>query len=147
VTEWGAWVKREDQLYTRHNEVPVYEERDGRLNANFYNHVQVALKRLGKGLRLSIPGLRSLQLILQHDAWILVDSALNDLPVAAWSDFRRTDSSALHLPVLCRIRLYHAYAGMLLQRVLEQMDGELSEALQKSGAHQVVDFRKQDDDQ
>lgn len=141
-------MEREDLFYTRHDEVPVYEERDGSLDANFYNHVQVALKRLGKGLRLSIPGLRSLQLILQHDAWILVDSALNDLPVAAWSDFRRTESSALHLPVLCRIRLYHAYAGMLLERVLDQMDGELCEALQKSsGSHQVVDIRKQDDEQ
>ncbi len=132
--------------YTRHVEVPVYEQREGLLNATFYNHVQVALNRLGGPLRMAIPGLRTLDLILQRDAWIVVDRALNDLPVAAWSHFHRAESSALHVPVECRIRLYHANAGMILQRVLEQMEGKLTEALQsENGKHSVISFHKRDE--
>lgn len=140
-------MKREDRPYTRHDEVPVYEQRDGVLDANFYNHVQVALHRLGAHLRMAIPGLRTLDLILQRDAWIVVDHALNDLPVAAWSHFHRVESSALHVPVACRIRLYHANAGMILQRVLEQMEGKLSDALKsENGKHDVVGFRKRSEE-
>lgn len=139
-------MKRESGRYTRHNELPVYDERVNTLNASFYNHVQIALKRLGKGLRLSLPGLRTLELILQEDAWIVVDSGLNDMPVAAWSDFQREEESNLQSPVVCRIRLYHSHGGMILQRVLELMDGELSESLQVSnGSHRVVSFRKHDE--
>ncbi len=139
-------MKKESRPYTRHDEVPVYEQREGLLNATFYNHVQVALNRLGGPLRMAIPGLRTLDLILQRDAWIVVDRALNDLPVAAWSHFHRAESSALHVPVECRIRLYHANAGMILQRVLEQMEGKLTEALQsENGKHSVISFHKRDE--
>ena len=139
-------MKREARPYTRHDEVPVYEQREGVLNATFYNHVQVALNRLGNTLRMAIPGLRTLDLILQRDAWIVVDRAFNDLPVAAWSHFHRAESSALHAPVECRIRLYHANAGMILQRVLEQMEGKLTEALASAnGQHHVLGFRKRDE--
>lgn len=140
-------MKQEDEPYTRHDEVPVYEQREGVLDASFYNHVQVALHRIGAPLRMVIPGLRTLDLILQREAWIVVDRALNDLPVAAWSHFHRAQSSALHLPVACHIRLYHANAGMILQRVLEQMEGKLSEALRsENGKHDVVGFRKRDEE-
>lgn len=140
-------MKREARPYTRHDEVPVYEQREGVLNAAFYNHVQVALNRLSGPLRMAIPGLRTLDLILQRDAWVVVDHALGDLPVAAWSHFHRAESSALHVPVECRIRLYHAHAGMILQRVLEQMEGKLSEALKsENGKHSVLTFHKRDEE-
>lgn len=132
--------------YTRHDEVPVYEQRAGNLDAALYNHVQLALKRLGKNLRLAIPGLKTLDLILQSDGWIVVDRALNDLPVAAWSDFHRADGRALHLPVACRIRLYHAHAGIILQRVLDDMDRWLSEQLSAHiASHTVLDFPRKEE--
>lgn len=124
----------------------MYEQREGLLNASFYNHVQVALNRLGDHLRVPIPGMRTLDLVLQRDAWIVVDRALNDLPVAAWSHFHRAEPRALHVPVACRIRLYHASAGMILQRVLVIMDGELTEALKsENGKHGVIGFHKRDE--
>lgn len=139
-------MRHDDGHYTRHNEVPVYEQREGTLDAAIYNHVQLALKRLGKNLRLVIPGLRTLDLILQGDAWIVVDSALNDIPIAAWSDFDRTRSDALHAPVHCRIRLYHANAGIILQRVLNDMDNWLTEQLGAHTArHSVIEFPKKDE--
>jgi len=134
-------------MYTRHEDVPLYEVCDGRLDANHYNHVQIALNHLGESLRLALPRLRSLELILQRDAWIVVDSALGDVPVIAWSDFETGHRTALHEPVACRIRLYHASADILLERVLEAMElllGEQLENLSPEDGVQVIPFRTSD---
>ncbi len=128
-------------MYTRHDEVPVYEYRDGLLDATHYNHVLVALKRLGESLRLELPRLKTLDLILQRDAWIIVDRAFNDIPIAAWTNFDTERRSALHAPVHCQIRLYHANAGIILKRVLEAMELLLGEQLEEGdGPPRVVDF-------
>jgi hypothetical protein len=138
---WRPRVRKGEQMYTRHDEVPVFEYRDGVLDAVYYNHVQVALNRLGESLRLSLPKLKTLELILQRDAWIIVDRAYNDLPVAAWTNFDVDRRDALHAPVHCQIRLFHANAGMLLKRVLEAMELLLGERLElEDGSHQVIDF-------
>lgn len=138
---WTPQVTRGDGMYTRHDEVPVYEYRDGVLDASYYNHVQVALNRLGESLRLSLPRLMTLDLILQRDAWIIVDRALNDVPIAAWTNFDTERRVALHAPVHCQIRLYHAHAGVILKRVLEAMDLLLGEQLYEGNvAHKVIAF-------
>jgi hypothetical protein len=138
---WRPRVSGGERMYTRHDEVPVFEYRDGVLDAVHYNHVQVALKRLGESLRLSLPKLKTLDLILQRDAWIIVDRAFDDLPVAAWTNFDIDRRTALHAPVHCQIRLYHANAGMLLKRVLEAMELLLGEQLElEDGSHRVIDF-------
>ena len=51
-------------MYTTHEEVPVFEYRDGMINAQHYNLVQTALNRLGDVIRLSIPKLQTMDLIL-----------------------------------------------------------------------------------
>ncbi|MGM0595036.1 MAG: hypothetical protein ACQETD_10910 [Pseudomonadota bacterium] len=127
-------------MYTRHDEVPVFEYRDGVLDALYFNHVQVALNRRGESLRLTLPRLKTLDLILQRDAWIIVDRALNDVPVAAWANFDTGHRDALHTPVRCQIRLYHASAGILLKRVLEAMELLLGEEMELDDSHQVVRF-------
>jgi len=134
-------------MYTRHEEVPVYEIRDGQIDANHYNHVQVALNRLGESLRLSLPRLKTLELILQRDAWVVVDRAFNDVPVLAWSDFKTGHRAALHEPIACRIRLYHASADVIMQRIPEAMElllGEQLENLSPEDGVQVIPFRKTD---
>ncbi|NCF10315.1 MAG: hypothetical protein GWP66_06505 [Gammaproteobacteria bacterium] len=73
--------------YTRHEEVPVFEHRPGGLDANRFNRVCLALKRAGGALRFELPTLRHLDLILQEDAWIVVDRDLNDVPLVAWTAF------------------------------------------------------------
>ena len=132
-------------MYTRHEEVPVYEIRKGELEANHYNRVQTAHKRLGKDLRLEIPGLRTLDLLLQPEAWIVVDRALNDIPIIAWSHFETEHRTSLHLPVRCRIRLYHANAGIILQRVIEAMELLLGERLDDGSGSEmagIIPFRR-----
>jgi hypothetical protein len=134
--------------YTRHDEVPVFEYRDGQINATHFNHVQFALKRRGGSIRLSIPRLRHLDLILQKDAWIIVDRVLNDVPVAAWTEFVTRHRDNLHEPVKCRIRLFHANAGMILERTLEAMElllGEELAAYLPEDSSQVLSFNKDHD--
>lgn len=142
---WTPQVTRGDGMYTRHDEVPVYAYRDGVLDALYYNHVQVALNRLGESLRMGIPGLKTLDLILQRDAWIIVDRAFNDVPIAAWTNFDTQRRTALHAPVHCQIRLFHAHAGAILKRVLEAMEMLLGEQLDEgSGSHHVIDFPRKE---
>lgn len=119
-------------LYTRHDEVPRLSTRPGKVEAIFYNHVQTALKQLGNQIRLRIPKLKHLDLILQKDAWIIVDITLSDYPIAAWTRFETKDRASLHEPIECEIRYFHYAATMILRRTLEAMElmlGELEQEL------------------
>jgi hypothetical protein len=132
-------------MYTRHDEVPVYEYRDGVIVAQHYNTVQTAFKRLGEEIRLSIPKLKTLDLILQHDAWIVVDRAFNDVPVVAWTNFDTERRDALHTPIHCQLRLYHANGGVIIKRVLEAMELLLGERLSEMDSpHTVLRFPHHD---
>ncbi|MCG6975971.1 MAG: hypothetical protein LJE56_06100 [Acidiferrobacterales bacterium] len=131
-------------MYHRHEEVPVYEYRDGEIKALYFNHVQVALKRLGSEIHLPLPRLKTLELILQKDAWIIVDRAFHDIPIAAWTEFKTEQRDDLHKPVKCRIRLYHASADLILDRVLEAMELLLGEELAEQlpdGLSDVIPFQ------
>ncbi len=128
-------------MYSRHDEVPVFEYRDGVIDAPYYNTVQTAFRRLGEEIRFSIPQLKTLDLILQRDAWIVVDRALNDIPVAAWTNFDTARREALHAPVHCQLRLFHASAGVIIKRVLEAMELLLGERLSEmENSHEVLQF-------
>lgn len=120
------------QLYTRHDEILQLSSRPGEVSANYYNHVQKALSRLGDQIRLTIPKLKHLDLIIQKDAWIIVDIVLNDMPVAAWTQFEVKGRSNLHEPIHCEVRFFHYAAFMVLDRTLEAMELMLGEALQQS---------------
>jgi hypothetical protein len=119
-------------LYTRHDEVPQLSSTPGEVSANYYNHVQKALNRLGDQIRLRIPKLKHLDLIIQKDAWIIVDIVLNDVPIAAWTQFEIKGRSSLHEPIQCEVRYFHYAASMILDRTLEAMELMLGEALQQS---------------
>ncbi len=136
----------EADMYRRHEEVPVYEYRDAIIEAHYFNTVQTALRRLGAELSLSIPGLKTLDLILQPDAWIVVDRALYDVPIAAWTEFDTGRRETLHKPVHCQLRLYHVNAGMIIKRVLDSMEQILGERLDalSNGTHGVIGFPSKD---
>ncbi|WP_455204826.1 hypothetical protein [Kaarinaea lacus] len=68
-------------------------------------------------------------MIIEKNACIIVDRVLNDLPVAAWTDFEVGSRDNLHQPIKCRIRLYHANASMILERIIEAMELVLGEQL------------------
>lgn len=134
-------------MYSRLDEVPVYAQRPGSINANYYNHVQLALKHLGQEIRLAVPRLKHLDLILQKNAWVIVDRVLNDIPVVAWTDFEVRQRDNLHEPVRCQIKYYHANASMIMNRTLEAMELMLGEELAEllpDGLSDVIEFRKKD---
>ncbi len=134
-----------EPLYTRHNEVPQLASRKGKVKALYYNHVQTALKLLGPQIRLKIPKLKHLDLIIQKDAWIIVDIVLNDIPVVAWTNFETAQRDNLHEPIQCEIRFFHFAASMVLNRTLEAMELMLGEQLAEllpDDSTTVIPFKK-----
>lgn len=109
--------------------VPVYERKETEVPANLYNLVAIALKRLKAPIRFELPRLRTLELLLDRDAWIVVDTRLNDIPVLAWLDFATQGRTSLHEPVPCYLNLYHVHGQMLLPRIIEAMEIILGEQL------------------
>jgi len=118
------------RLYTRHHEVPILERYCTSLDANYYNHVQIALKALGQQIRFSLPKLLSLDLILQKDVWVVVDTALNDIPIIAWTDFQVQHRENLHEPIKCELHTWHTAADLIRDRTLEAMELILGEELE-----------------
>jgi len=100
----------------------MLNRRPGNVDANYFNQAQTALKRVGEQIRFKVPKLNHLDLIIQEDAWIVVDRVLNDMPIVAWTDFQTEGRDNLHEPVPCEIRLYHFAALMILKKTLDAMD-------------------------
>jgi len=128
-------------MFTRHNEVPALSTWPDKVAAAHYNIVHRALIRRPEGIRLKLPGLKTLEMILQNDAWIIVDRAFNDIPVAAWTNIDADCDRALNDPVECELRYFHGHAGMITKQVLELMDELLNEQLKEGDdSHQVINF-------
>jgi len=136
----------------------AFEKREGLVKALYYNHVQTGLHRLHVKLRYRIPKLKHLDLVLQKDAWIVVDRVLNDAPIIAWTDFEIDHRENLHEDIKCEIRLFHYAAEMILERTLEAMElllgEELSEEqstdntdLVEDSSSDVIPFKKSSDEE
>ena len=110
----------------RLDDIPVYELADTSVTAATYNLVQIAFNRLGESIEIPLTGLRRLELILDRDAWIVVDHDMNDIPILAWTDFKVGGRSTLHEPVPCLLKTYHMHANVILERVSEFMEQELA---------------------
>lgn len=90
------------------------------IEAQDFNRVRLALARVAKPLRLSLPNHRGLEVILDDDCWLVVDSLKADEPVLARTAFKRPHA-ALHEPVVCELRLYHMHAGLIMGTALEAL--------------------------
>lgn len=132
-------------MRSRLDDIPVFEIRQLSMRAEDYNLVQIALKRLGTPLRIELPGLRTLDLVLEKDAWIVIDRSLNDIPVLAWVDFQTSHRQNLHGPVSCERRTYHTHALIIIDKVIEAMHlilGERLSALSSQTAEQVTTIKR-----
>ncbi len=130
-------------MYARHLEVDPLAVRPGRkVEAVYYNHVQTALKKLGPEVRFRL--MKHLDLIVQKDAWIVVDRVLNDLPIVGWMHFDVAHRESLHEPVNCEIRFWHVAATMILKQTLEildqMLDQELAELEQDDDGVHILKF-------
>ena len=117
--------------YTRHNEVQFLDSHQDTIEAKYFNIAQTALKRSKDPIRFKIPGLKHLDLLIQPDAWIIVDRVLYDMPIVAWSGFKTEGRNNLHEPVACEVRLYHFAARMVLNKTLNAMQEMLGQTLKE----------------
>lgn len=125
-------------------DLPTFEIRQVTVKAIHYNLAQVALKRLGCPLRFVLPKLRTLDLHLEKDAWIVVDKSLNDIPVMAWVDFDISERASLHEDIPCTLKIYHSHAGILITKVIEAMTLLIGEQLDlpEDTADKIVPLKK-----
>ena len=133
--------------YTRHNEVPVLATRPGKVDALYYNHVQTALKKLGPQIRLRIPKLKHLELLIQRDAWVVIDLALSEFPILCWTNFEASHRENLHEPIKCEIRYFHYASSMIYNKTLEGMElmlGELLDEGSDADPSDVLPFKKKE---
>ena len=117
--------------YTRHNEIQFLDSHQDIIEAKFFNVAVTALKRSKEPIRFRIPGLSHLDLLIQPDAWIIVDRVLNDMPIVAWSGFNTAGRDNLHNPVSCEVRLYHFGARVVLNKTLNAMQEILGRTLKE----------------
>ena len=120
-------------IRSRLEDLPIYESHDIQVASTYFNLVMIALKRLNKSIRFELPKLRSLDMILEEDAWVVIDRSLNDIPVIAWVDFSVSHRSNLHEPIACQRRSYHAHALIIIDKVMEAMQLTLKEKLNTKG--------------
>jgi hypothetical protein len=99
------------------------------IEAAVYNHVRLALRRLGSPLRVAVPGHRGLEIILDNHRWLCVDANAEDQPVMAWVDFASHGRDDLQAPVACTLELYHRFAGLVMGSALDSLDAALNERL------------------
>lgn len=119
----------------RLDDIPIYELIESSITAANYNLVQIAFNRLGQPIEIPLTGLRRLELILDREAWIVLDHDMNDIPILAWTDFQVEGRSTLHESIPCQLKTYHMHAKVILERVTEFMESELGTrlaALQKA---------------
>jgi len=117
---------------SRLDDIPALRSVPYAMEARLYNQVRLALRRLDHPLRVLLKGLRSLDFILEDEAWAVVDRSLNDVPVLAWMDFARRED--LHSPVPCRLYYYHAHADVVLSKALAALEAGLAERLAQGHA-------------
>jgi hypothetical protein len=117
--------------YTRHNEVLFLDSHRGTIDAKYFNIAQTALKRSRDPIRFKIPSLNHLDLLIQADAWIIVDRVLNDMPIVAWTGFNTQGRDNLHEPLACEVRLYHFAARMVMNTTFKAMQEILGQTLKE----------------
>ncbi len=106
--------------------LPRYHTESVSLQAKLYNLIRLALVHKKAMIRFSIEGLRNIDILLDNDCWICVDSSLNDIPVFAWTDFQTENRDNLHLPIACKLYSYHIHAHLIVEPVKEAVTSKLS---------------------
>lgn len=115
--------------------IPRYSSEATEVPAGLFNEIRLSLLRLGESIRFPIPGLRSLEILLDKETWIVVDASLNDVPILAWIDFETEHRSALHEPVKCKLYSYHAHTDVILDTVMRELHKELDQRLHGTPTH------------
>ena len=118
------------------NDIGPLRSMQKNIEAACYNHVRLAMHRLGKPLRVELPDHRGLEIILNNESWLCVDSIHDDQPIMMWCDFDTSKhNSALHVDVPCVLHLYHTHASLIMGSALDALDQSLTEKLAALKVH------------
>jgi hypothetical protein len=104
-------------------DIPAMRSIPCTLDAALYNHVRLALLRIGNPLELEL-GSIAIDVMLENACWIGYYSYQTSLPLIAWNDFEQ-NRSALDAPVRCTMHLYHQHSWLQMPNILAAMDEEL----------------------
>jgi len=108
-------------MTTRIHDMQAYEVHAAKVDAVLFNLWRRVRLHLKLPARLALPALKSMELILEEDCWVLVDSRHYDLPMIAWLNFQDAGRSSLHTPVSCTENYYHYMAAQFRERVLREI--------------------------
>jgi hypothetical protein len=114
---------------SRLSDIPTLKSLPDSVSAARFNRVRLALSRLENPLRIELPGLRSMDFILENQVWAIVDRNHNDIPIVAWTDFE--PRTTLYQPIPCTMRIYHLHAGAIVDQALQKLDTILETRLKQ----------------
>jgi hypothetical protein len=112
-------------MYERLRDLPVLDSYPSRIPAPVWNAWRRYRARSHRERCFGLEGLPPLSLLLEEDAWVIVDSSLYDLPILAWTGFAEAEGRGLHEPVPCTVRHYHQGASKIRNQALALMQEEL----------------------
>ncbi len=116
-------------MKTRIDNLPRYQTTDSSIAAPLINLVKLALIRINSPLQFSANNLRNIEVILEHEYWVCIDSSLNDIPVFAWTQFETSGRSDLHTPIPCKLYSFHAHADLIVDTIKEDIRTQLEARL------------------
>jgi len=123
-------------MSTRIENVPKLRTVPASINAQLYNTALLAILRLEAPLRIRLPGLRTIDVVLNRNTWVCLDRAMYDLPALAWTHINQTGRGALHAPVECELHYYHIHANISAHKVLDSLHTALEEMLANAAPNQ-----------
>ena len=100
-----------------------------KIEAECYNRGRLALLRYGSPLRATLSQHRGLEVILNSEAWVCVDSLADDQLVLAWREFSVHVRDNLYKPISCKLCLYHNCAGFIVGSALDDLHQGLNQLL------------------
>jgi hypothetical protein len=103
------------------------------MDAGLYNHVRLALLRIGNPLELELVHI-GIDLVLENSCWVGYHCLQTSLPLIAWEGFNHV-RSALNAPVACTMHLYHHHSWLQLPRILSALDEELQLRISAKSVH------------
>ncbi len=123
-------------MSTRIENVPKLRTVPASINAELYNIALLAMLRLEAPLRIRLPGLKTIDVVINRNAWICLDRTMYDLPALAWTHINQKGRNALHTPVDCELHYYHIHANISAHKVLTSLYGALEEVLANAASSQ-----------
>ncbi len=123
-------------MSTRIENVPKLRTVPASINADLYNRALLATLRLEAPLRIRLPGLRTIDVVINRDTWICLDRTMYDLPALAWTHINQKGRNALHTPIDCELHYYHIHANISAPKVLTSLYGALEEVLKSAAPGQ-----------